>query len=285
MTFALEVRGLAQSYRVGWGFARRKVLDGIDLALLSGRTLGLLGPNGSGKSTLLRLLAGIERPTSGEVRILGRSTEDERARAKLGYLSEGNPFPGELHALETLEFLASVFGMRRKEATERALRALERVGLAGEAKKPLARFSQGMHRRFGLAQAFFHEPELVLLDEPTAGLDAAGQGLLDAFVTEARTRGTSLVISSHYPSDVLRLADEIAVLLEGRLMFRGTPEELVALERRVRIDVEGLAREDLDRLDDDIARLGGRVLRRGPSDDAFLALYRRLSAREPGGPR
>jgi ABC-2 type transport system ATP-binding protein len=279
MEFALELDGLTKSVPVGLGLSRRTLLAEIDLALAPGRTLGLIGPNGSGKTTLLRLAAGVDRPTSGTVRIFGRSTEDAQARGRIGYLSERNVFPPQYDALETLAFLASLRRIPRSLRTDRARRALERAGLAAEARKPFARYSLGMHRRFGLAQAFFHDPELVLLDEPTSGLDAGGTELLDGLVRDARARGAALVISSHHPSDLLRLADEIAVLLDGRLAFRGTPADLVELERRARLDVEGLAPADLAALEAEVARRGGRVLASGPSEDSFLALYRRLGAR------
>jgi ABC-2 type transport system ATP-binding protein len=266
------------------GLARRTVLADVDLALAAGRALGLVGPNGSGKSTLLRLAAGVDRPSAGTVRILGRSTQDGRARGRIGYLSERNVFPPHYHARETLAFLASVRGVPRAEREPLARRALERVGLASEARKPFARYSLGMHRRFGLAQAFFHDPQLLLLDEPTSGLDAGGMELLDELAREARARGAALVVSSHHPADVLRLADEVAVLFEGRLAFRGSPAELAEREGRARLEVQGLGPQDLAELEAEVERRGGRVVGAGPGEETFLALYRRL-ARESGGPR
>ncbi len=281
MEFALQVRRLAKSYPVGFWRRRRSVLDGVNLELRVGQTLGVVGPNGSGKSTLLRICAGVERADRGEVLILGSPPGDESVRARLGFLPEDNPFPPELGARSALEMLASFFGYGAREAAERSERMLARVGLESAARIPLGRFSQGMHRRFGLAQAFLHQPALVLLDEPTAGLDAAGHLVLDELWSEARASGASFVIASHEASDLLRFADELAVLVDGRVALAGTPQMLVVdpgPDGRVRLEVEGLKASDLEHVEREVVRRGGRVAYRGPSADTFLEIYRRAQA-------
>lgn len=282
MEFALQVRRLEKSYPVGFWRQRRRVLDGVNLELRVGQTVGLVGPNGSGKSTCLRICAGVERAHRGEVLILGSPPGDESVRARVGFLPEGHPFPSELSARAALELMASFFGYGRRESAERSERMLARAGLESAARVPLSRFSQGMYRRFGLAQAFLHQPDLVLLDEPTAGLDAAGHVLLDELWREARARGASFVIASHEASDLLTFADELVVLVEGRVALAGTPRDLAADPRgsdgRVRLEVEGLKAGDLDHVEREIARRGGRVAFRGPSADTFQELYRRAQA-------
>jgi ABC-type multidrug transport system ATPase subunit len=225
---AFELRGVRQTFAYALGFKRREVLRGIDLELARGGRLGLAGPNGSGKSTLLRLLAGVDRAHAGRVAVLDGSPSEPSIRRRVGYLPEDSPFPPELGARAALVLLGSLQGMSRAECKREADRWLERVGLADHATARLARFSRGMMRRFGLAQAWLHAPELVLLDEPTAGLDAQGFEVLEALLDEARGRGASLVIASHLPADIETHCDELAVILDGRIAARGRARELLS---------------------------------------------------------
>jgi len=222
--------GLRQSYPIALGLARREVLHGIDLELYQGQKLGLVGPNGSGKSTLLRVLAGVDRASGGVLEVLGRDPESDPIRSRIGFLPEDSPFPRELRALEMLVLLATLRRVAHKRARERSQRLLEQVGLAAHARTPLGRFSRGMLRRFGLAQALVHEPDLILLDEPTAGLDAEGFGVLEELIEAAIARGASLVISSHLVSDVHAHCDRLAVLMQGRIAAFGPPRDVLSID-------------------------------------------------------
>jgi ABC-2 type transport system ATP-binding protein len=274
---AFRLVGARQSYAVALGFKRAEVLHGIDLELASGARLALVGPNGSGKSTLLRMLAGIERPRGGAVEVLGGEPTDEAVRRRIGYLPEDSPFPRELRALDALVLLATLRRTPKPRARERAAELLERVGLAAQTRTPLGRFSRGMLRRFGLAQALVHEPELVLLDEPTAGLDAMGFLVFEELLGEARARGASIAIASHLLSDVQARCDQIAVLLDGRVAAHGAPGEVFANPPRVQLVVEGLAPEALSEVESEIVARGGRIAARPPLAEGLLELYRRLS--------
>jgi ABC-2 type transport system ATP-binding protein len=238
---AVRLLGLRHAYPVGLGLRRRESLHGIELVVPAGEKLALVGPNGSGKSTLLRVLAGVERPSAGSVSVLGGRPQSADVRARIGYLPEDSPFPRELRAHDLLLLCAALRGVPRSLARERAPALLERVGLAQQARTPLAHFSRGMLRRFGLAQALVHTPDLVLLDEPTAGLDAEGFEVLADLVDELGARGATLCISSHLVSDVQRHADRLAVLLDGKIAALGTPGDvlpadggMLALYRRLR---------------------------------------------------
>src|SRR5688572_1088037 len=222
---ALEVRALAKRYRA-WPARARTALTGIDLELGAGEALALAGPNGSGKSTLLALLAGVEHPSEGSVRVFGLEVGAAAARRRIGYAPDTCPFPGEFTPRAVLDLLGSLFGLARRERRQAAAEALARVGLADEARHALARFSAGMRRRFVLAQALFHRPDLVLLDEPTAGLDAQGYVVLDECLRELRARGATLVIASHEVADLRESCTRACVLLGGRIAARGTPAEL-----------------------------------------------------------
>lgn len=225
---ALRLRGVRQRYSYCLGLRSREVLAGIDLEIARGRTLGMAGPNGSGKSTLLRILAGIDRAHSGEVSVLGGSPEDARVRRRVGYLPEDSPFPHDMTARSALDLLGAMQHMRRSELHQQGERMLDLVGLRDHARQRLGRFSRGMLRRFGLAQAWLHAPDLLLLDEPTAGLDAQGFEVLEQILAEAHARGTAVLVASHVLSDLQDSCDDMAIILDGRIALRGTPSGLLS---------------------------------------------------------
>ena len=220
-TPVLHISGLRASYPTALGLRRREVLRGIDLDLGDTRRLGLVGPNGSGKSTLLFVLAGIDRATGGTLELLGGGPEDARVRRRVGFLPEESPFPRDVRALRALELMGSLKGLGAREARTRGRTMLGRVGLGSQERTPLGRFSRGMLRRFGLAQAVLHDPDLILLDEPAAGLDAAGFGVLEELLEKATGRGARVVISSHLVGEVLSSCERIACLIDGRIVTDG----------------------------------------------------------------
>ncbi len=282
---ALRLSGLARRFPTHLGLRRRTVLEGIDLELEQGGSLALVGPNGSGKSTLLRLIAGVDRPSAGQVEVLGASPARAGVRRRLAYLPENSPFPPELSARAALDLLGALSGLGRREIRERGARLLEQVGLATHAHRTLRTYSRGMLRRFGLAQAFLSQPEVVLLDEPTAGLDAQGYGVLDDLLEEAKARGTTLVLASHLPEDILDRCRSLLLLQEGRIAAQGTPAELLPLLGEAQVEIEGLSSEDLDALTRWIQERGGQVRALRPSSRSLFALYQRTRRNEKGKPR
>ena len=274
MSAALDVRGLRRGYAIALGLKRREVLRGIDLALERGGVLGLFGPNGSGKSTLLRCLAGVERARAERLVVLGASPQRSDVRRRIGYLPEESPFPRELSALSALALLGSLQRVPRALVRERSGELLELVGLTEHARRPLRSYSRGMLRRFGLAQAWLHEPELLLLDEPTAGLDAPGFEALEALLARARARGASIVLSSHLLSDLEHRCGSIAMLFDGRVAARGTPAELLGLPGRWRVELAGLDEDGLRELERWLAESGARLLEAHASGRTLLELYR-----------
>jgi len=276
---ALALCALEKSFPVGLLRRRRAVLRGVDLELGRGERLGLVGPNGSGKSTLLRLISGVEPASGGEVRVFGTSPHELSARRRTGFLPEASPFPPELRARTVLELVASLNGVPAAERGGRIDTMLDRVGLGADAGRRLESFSLGMLRRFGLAQAFLHEPDLLLLDEPTAGLDAPGNVVLDELLGEAHARGATLVIASHQLADILDHCDRLVILIAGRIAAAGTPRELLADGKRLRLEIEGLTGPELDRIEGEIEEAGGRVISRGPARGTLIELYREGEAK------
>ncbi len=225
---ALSLRDVHFGYPIRLGLARKPVLRGVGLELARGATLGLAGPNGSGKSTLLRLAAGLDAPTRGEVRVLGDTPGKPAVRARVGYLSEDARFPRELSLRAALRLFGALGGLPRRAAAQRADELLEQVGLAHAAHTSTARCSRGMLRRFGLAQAWLHAPDVVLLDEPTAGLDALGFEVLAGLLAEARARGAAVLLASHVLSDLTEHCDSVSILCDGRIVEHGPPQQVFA---------------------------------------------------------
>tara|TARA_R110002072_G_scaffold94820_1_gene209255 strand:- start:330 stop:1232 length:903 start_codon:yes stop_codon:yes gene_type:complete len=271
---AFRVEGLQRRFRTGLLLRPKDALRGIDLDLTRGRTLGLVGPNGSGKTTLMRILAGVERATAGELEVLGGHPRERSVRARSAWLPSDAPFPAELNAHANLDLLGALSGMPRARVRERGANLLQQVGLTEHAHRPLRTYSSGMLRRFALAQAFLTDPDLVLLDEPTAGLDAQGFEVLEDLVQEARARGATLVIASHLLSDVHAHCEELAVLLDGRVALAGSPDELLGDANRREIVVEGLDDAALERLGAWAMQQGGRIVDHRPGGRTLLDLYR-----------
>ena len=271
---AIAIQGLCARLPTGFGIRRRTILHDIQLELPAGQYLGLMGPNGSGKTTLMRHLAGLLRPSAGRVQLFGVDARDPRAFAAVTYLPEDSPFPKDLNARDALALLASLRGQRGPSARRAQTDALERAGLGERATTPLARYSRGMLRRFGLAQAFLFEPQLVLLDEPTAGLDAPGLQLLEDWLTEHRSRGGSLVLCSHSLGDHIRHTDRIAVLWEGRLALHGSTRESLAAEGRRWVEwTEGARSVSLDALQAWLQEAGAKESQAGPAWMSLSELY------------
>jgi len=207
-----------------------KVLDGLDLTV-GGGVFGLLGPNGAGKTTLLRLLATVNRPAGGTLHLLGRDAArgDERRqiRRRLGYLPQSLGFYPDFTVFEFVEYFALLKELPARAVRPAVVRAIARVDLGDRARTKLRALSGGMLRRVGIAQAIVNEPELLLLDEPTAGLDPEQRVVFRALLREIGGRGTVLV-STHLVEDVGAACTEVGLLERGRLVFRGTPEALAA---------------------------------------------------------
>ena len=197
-------------------FGRLRVLHDIDLTLSPGEALAVAGPNGAGKSTLLRILAGLMRPTAGEVHVLGRPLTGNAAetRRAVGLLSHQSLLYDDLTVMENLTFVARLYGLARPADAARA--ALEAMGLAGRADESPRRLSRGLLQRAAIARALLHAPRILLLDEPFTALDAASADRLREMLEARRAEGLGLVIVTHHLAEVWAVATRVAVLVEGR---------------------------------------------------------------------
>ena len=196
-------------------FGRRTAVAGVDLALSAGECLALFGPNGAGKTTLLRLIAGLLRPTAGTVRVRGVDVRrDAQARSGVGLISHHSMLYAPLTALENVEFAAQLYGLPEPRAAARA--ALESMRVFDRATVPVRALSRGLQQRVSIARATVHEPSLVLLDEPYAGLDEAGAAALTSLLQSLRARGATLIVVTHNVGEGLALATHAAIMTDGK---------------------------------------------------------------------
>ena len=236
----LETGPLMTLSKVTKQYATTVALHEVDLSFTEGIT-GLLGENGAGKSTMIRILLGLIPPTSGSVRVLGEDvTRNPLVRSRLGYMPEHDCLPIEAPAAEFLCHMAEVSGLPASRARMRAADTLRHVGLFEARHRPMGAYSTGMKQRVKLAQALVHDPDIVLLDEPAAGLDPAGRDdMLDLVRKTYREFGITVVFSSHLMSDVERTCDRITVLQGGRVVKSGKVAEYTAETQTLFIEVDG----------------------------------------------
>ena len=199
---------------------------GVTLSVPAGCVFGLLGPNRAGKTTLVKLLLNLARPTAGTLTRLGEPVSTRRTLGRVGYMHENHAFPKYLSAAEVLAFYGGLSGLPAAALPARASALLERVGLADRRDEPISRFSKGMVQRLGLAQAILNEPDLLVLDEPTEGLDLLGRELLREVIDETRAAGRTVLLVSHALPEVAEVCDRLAVLVAGRVAYQGDLETL-----------------------------------------------------------
>ncbi len=228
MRAAVEAESLTKIYRSRVGRREIHALDGVSLRVEPGCLFGLLGPNGAGKTTAVKVLLGLAHPTAGAARILGLPASDPGSRRRAGYLPEGHRFPGYLTARETLRVFGRMSGMEGPTLARRIPALLARVRLSEWADVRVRKFSKGMTQRLGLAAALVHDPEVLLLDEPTDGVDPVGRRQIRDLLREEASRGRAILLNSHLLSEVELTCDRVAVLRQGKVAAEGTIEELTA---------------------------------------------------------
>jgi ABC-2 type transport system ATP-binding protein len=212
---AVDVKGVRQE------FAKFTALDGVDLQVLEGETFGLLGPNGAGKSTLISIIAFLAKPSAGEARVFGR-----RDRSLIGLAPQENSFYGELTVWENLEFFGRLYSVRGRELGARAAETLALLNLEDKRNARAETLSGGMKRRLNVACALMHEPKLLILDEPSVGLDPTSRRVLWGVIQRLRGKGMAILVTTHYMDEADYLCDRIAVLQKGRIVAEGTPAQL-----------------------------------------------------------
>src|SRR5215216_5910743 len=244
----IAVRGLTKAFKDFWGRPKARAVDGVDFEVRRGEVFGLLGPNGSGKSTTIKMLLGLLHPTKGVIEVFGRSPRDVKTKARIGYLPEESYLYRYLDSRETLDFFGNLFTLSKDERVKRSEQLLDMVGLTGARTRAVGEYSKGMQRRIGLAQALINDPDLVILDEPTAGLDPIGCREVKDLIVALSRRGKTVILSSHLLSDVEDVCDRVVIYYGGKIQAMGTLKELLATPDAVRITTPPLPRETMERV-------------------------------------
>ncbi len=234
MDSAIEVSAVRKVYRSGVG--RRVVaLDGIDFSVRPGELFGLLGPNGAGKTTAVKILLGLTPATAGEARVSGLPVTDPESRRRVGYLPEGHKIPGYLTARQAMSIFGRMSGMTSADIKRRTSELLERVHLSQWGEVRVKKFSKGMTQRLGLILALIHSPNVLLLDEPTDGVDPVGRREIRDLLREEAHNGTAVLLNSHLLSEIELTCDRVAVLRGGKVAIEGSIEELTRKSARYKM--------------------------------------------------
>jgi ABC-2 type transport system ATP-binding protein len=248
----VSVRGLTKVFKDFWGRPKARAVDNVDFEVRRGEVFGLLGPNGSGKSTTVKMLLGLLYPTRGHIEVFGHSPRHVQTKAKIGYLPEESYLYRFLDSHETLNFFGNLFDLPPAQRKKRTEELLEMVGLKDVRTRVVGEFSKGMQRRIGLAQALINDPDLVILDEPTAGMDPIGCREVKDLILALARRGKTVILSSHLLSDVEDVCDRVVVYYGGRIHAMGTLKELLAKPDAIRITMPPLSRETMQKVLDTI---------------------------------
>ena len=247
-TPAVQIEGLTKVFRLPFKKEQVVAVDDLSLKVGAGEVYGLIGPNGSGKSTTMKVLLGLISPSSGKASIFGLDSGDTASRGSVGFLPENPYFYKYLTGSETLAFYGKLCGLSRRQIRERSEELLEMVDLTEARDRRLGGYSKGMLQRIGLAQALVGDPRLVVLDEPTAGVDPAGSRKIRDLILELKHRGISVILSSHLLEQVQEVCDEVGIIFRGRLVREGKLDELIAIEDQSEIVLQNATPQLLERI-------------------------------------
>ncbi len=281
----IETRSLSKIYRDFWGRKKVNALKALDIQVRQGEVFGLLGPNGSGKSTTIKLILGLLFPTSGRVLVFDKDATETGKNEKIGYLPEESYLYKFLNAEETLDFYGRLFDMSADQRKQRVEELIQMVGLQRARRRQLREYSKGMTRRVGLAQALINDPALVMLDEPTTGLDPIGTREMKDLILKLKDQGKTVLLCSHQLADVQDVCDRVAILHQGELKELGRVDELLKVRDVTEVHARGLSDAAKQEIADVIKRHGGTIdSMDNPTttmEELFLNIVRESEAR-PG---
>ncbi len=244
----VSVKGLTKIFKDFWGRPKAKAVNDVYFEVRRGEVFGLLGPNGSGKSTTIKLLLGLLYPTKGHIQVFGHSPRHVATKSRIGYLPEESYLYKYLDSAETLNFFGNLFNLNKLERKQRAEQLIEMVGLKNAVSRQVGEFSKGMQRRIGLAQALINDPDLVVLDEPTSGMDPIGCREIKDLIKALAKRGKTVILSSHLLSDVEDVCDRVVIYYGGRVQALGALRELLTTPEVTRITTPTLARKTMEQI-------------------------------------
>lgn len=270
---AIEIRGLTKDFPLPERGQYVRAVDGLNLSIETNTVFGLLGPNGSGKSTTIRILLGLSQASRGAVSVLGGDPRSEAVRARVGYLPDAPYYYRFLSGWELLQFFGKLLGMQKGVRESRASELLERFGLGDAARRKVGAYSKGMLQRLGFAQALLGDPEVVILDEPTAGVDPVGAAEVGDFVLDLKREGKTILLCSHLLAQVQDLCDRVGILNKGRLLAEGSLADLLGSEDSRSLHIRNLDAASRARIEA-IAKASGAAVSQG--QERLDQLFREL---------
>ena len=277
---AVAVHSLTKIFPVPLHPARGIVaVKDLNLRIEPGEVFGLLGPNGSGKSTTLKMILGLVSPTRGRTEIFGRDSRLVESREAVGFLPENPYFYKYLSGEETLRFFGRLCGLRGAGLKERINELLELVGLTRARKRRLGTYSKGMLQRIGLAQALIHDPRLVVLDEPTAGVDPAGSREIRDLILDLKRRGITVLLSSHLLAQAQEICDRVGILADGVLVREGHLRELIAIENQTELVIADASTQLVNEIESMINRSNAKLIERRKSTTTLERLFLEATAK------
>ena len=259
-TPAISIQNLTKTYPIPFRREQVTAVKNLSLAVEPGQVYGLLGPNGSGKSTTMKIVLGLVTPTTGRTEIFGRDSRTVESREDVGFLPENPYFYKFLTGAETMAFFGKLCGLRGARLRERTRELLALVGLENAANRRLGGYSKGMLQRIGLAQAMVQEPRLLVLDEPTAGVDPAGSREIRDLILDFKKRGITVLLCSHLLGQVQEICDRIGILHQGVLVREGRLGDLISIENQTELILENATPELLAEIQAAVVRSKGRVV-------------------------
>ena len=270
---AIDVCKLSKTFSTPFSKNKKTALDNLSLSIPRGQVFGLLGPNGSGKSTLLKILLGFLPPTSGTSRLFGIPSSRVSARKNVGFLPESLHFHPFLTGEETLSFYGKLLGMHGETLHQRIQELLIFVGLTEAAPLRLSSYSHGMRQRLGLAQALLYDPALLILDEPTTGLDPAGIRFFCDLLLELKKQGKTILLTSHLLTQVEETCDHIGIIVHGQLICSGPLADLRTPTQEIEIVIQGGSASLAESIAETINRHGGKMISSQPHQRSLEEFY------------
>jgi len=242
-TPAVQIENISKFFPVPLRRQRVQAVKNLSLVVEPGQVYGLLGPNGCGKSTTLKILLGLVTPNSGRALVFGKDSREYRSRRDVGFLPENPYFHKFLTAAELLSFHGKICGLSGKKLTARIDELIDLVGLRDARDRRVGGFSKGMLQRIGLAQALVHDPGLIVLDEPTAGVDPAGSHQIRDLILDLKKRGKTVLLTSHLLEQVQEICDRVGIMARGEMIREGPLEDLVRVKNQTEFVIENATPE------------------------------------------
>ena len=259
-TPAVQIEGITKTFPVPLRRQRVMAVKNLSLSVQPGEVYGLLGPNGCGKSTTLKILLGLVTPNSGRALIFGKDSREYRSRRDVGFLPENPYFYKFLTAAETLAFYGKICGLSGKTLATRIDELIELVGLCDARDRRVGGFSKGMLQRIGLAQALIQDPGLVVLDEPTAGVDPAGSHQIRDLILDLKKRGKTVLLTSHLLEQVQEICDRVGIMARGEMIREGSLDDLVRVKNQTEFVIENAPPELAAQIQNLVAQSPARLV-------------------------